>query len=389
MAQDDFPASRVSGDPRSNPPLFPTTPRFEPPDPRRPIADWVDTPARSPVAMATWPGLPETPPTPAGSNAGSRPATPAASVAAGPPPAGPPSVPPLPPAPGHSRSSEGGSRDPHPGPGHPRARHRLAAGLAAAVLAVTGGVAGGFVGNRLAGDRPAPGDSVAAQTVADHATVASPGAAIDAAAVLDEMENSVVAIQAKVVSYDGPWATEGEAAGTGIVIDDSGNILTNAHVVEGARSLTVTLPGSTATRAATLVGSDADHDVAVIHVEDTAGLRAAELASSDDVQVGEGVVAIGNALALKGSLTVTEGIVSAVDRSIQTEESSSMTGLLQTDAAISSGNSGGPLVDASGTVIAMNTAVASSNGQVQASNVGFAIPIRAALAQASSWIHTA
>jgi putative serine protease PepD len=256
------------------------------------------------------------------------------------------------------------------------------------VLAVTAGVAGGYVGTRLADDGSPPASSLVAHTVSDKTSTAPAGSAIDAPAVLEKMKNSVVAIQAKVVSYDGPWASEGESAGTGIVIDDSGNILTNAHVVEGARALTVTLPGSTQTRTATLVGSDAAHDVAVIHVEDTTGLRAAELASSDDVQVGEGVVAIGNALALEGSLTVTEGIVSAVDRSIKTEESSSMTGLLQTDAAISSGNSGGPLVDASGTVIGMNTAVASSNGRVQASNVGFAIPIRAALAQASSWIHT-
>jgi putative serine protease PepD len=253
---------------------------------------------------------------------------------------------------------------------------------------VTGGLAGGYVGTRLADDGNQPGSSVAAHTASDTMSNATAGSSIDAPAVLKKMTDSVVAIQAKVVSYDGPWASEGESAGTGIVIDDSGDILTNAHVVEGARSLTVTLPGSTQTRTATLVGSDAAHDVAVIHVDDTTGLRAADLASSDDVQVGEGVVAIGNALALEGSLTVTEGIVSAVDRSIQTEESSSMTGLLQTDAAISSGNSGGPLVDANGTVIGMNTAVASSNGQVQASNVGFAIPIHTALDQVASWLHT-
>ena len=200
------------------------------------------------------------------------------------------------------------------------------------------------------------------------------------------MTNSVVAIQAKVTSYDGPWASEGEAEGTGIVIDDKGDILTNAHVVADATSLTVTLPGSTVTRTATLVGSDASHDVAVVRVADTTGLKAAKLASSDDAAVGEGVVAIGNALALQGSLTVTQGIVSAVDRSIQTDESSSLTGLYQTDAAISSGNSGGALVNADGTVIAMNTAVASSSDEVQASNIGFAIPIRAALQTAAQWL---
>lgn len=265
----------------------------------------------------------------------------------------------------------------------------MAAGVAAAALVVTGGLAGGFVGTRLAddGSNPTASSPVAAQTVSEKTSATSSGSAIDAPAVLKKMANSVVAIQGKVVSYDVPWASEGESAGTGIVVDDAGNILTNAHVVAGARSLTVTLPGSTTPRAATLVGSDPSRDVAVIHVEDTTGLHPADLADTDDVEVGEGVVAIGNALALRGSLTVTEGIVSAVDRSIQTSDSN-LTGLLQTDAAISSGNSGGPLVDANGTVIGMNTAVASSNGEVQASNIGFAIPIHTALDEVSSWLHT-
>lgn len=253
-------------------------------------------------------------------------------------------------------------------------------------LVASSGIAGGLVGNRLADDGSTPPASVAAQTIADHSTSASAGSEIDAAVVLEKMKNSVVAIQAKVISYDGPWASEGESAGTGIVIDDSGNILTNAHVVAGAQTLTVTLPGSTKTRTATLVGSDSSKDLAVIHVADTTGLRAADLATSGDVEVGEGVVAIGNALALKGSLTVTEGIVSATDRSIRTS-SSQLTGLLQTDAAISSGNSGGPLVDANGAVIGMNTAVASSSGHTQASNIGFAIPIDDAMSQVTPWIH--
>jgi putative serine protease PepD len=102
------------------------------------------------------------------------------------------------------------------------------------------------------------------------------------------------------------------------------------------------------------------------------------LAVKGSTVVGDPVVAIGNALALEGGLSVTEGIVSALDRSIQTEEGS-LTGLLQTDAAISSGNSGGPLVDAAGEVVGMNTAVASSSSTVQASNIGFAIPIHDAV----------
>jgi S1-C subfamily serine protease len=127
-------------------------------------------------------------------------------------------------------------------------------------------------------------------------------------------------------------------------------------------------------REATLVGADTSADIAVVQVDPT-GLVAADLATST-AAVGDDVVAIGNALALEGGLTVTEGIVSALDRSIDTS-SGTLHGLLQTDAAISSGNSGGPLVNAQGQVIGMNTAVATSSGSVSASNIGFAISIDA------------
>ena len=128
---------------------------------------------------------------------------------------------------------------------------------------------------------------------------------------------------------------------------------------------------------AEVVGVDTDADIAVLQVADHDGLRAATF-SQKGVQVGDQVVAIGNALALEGGPTVTEGIVSALDRSITTE-SGTLTGLIQTDAAISSGNSGGPLVDAYGQVVGVNTAVASSGGGVEASNIGFVISIDRAL----------
>ncbi len=130
-----------------------------------------------------------------------------------------------------------------------------------------------------------------------------------------------------------------------------------------------------------MVASDATADIAVLLVDDTTGLVPATFGSGSDVVVGEPVVAIGNALALEGGLTVTEGIVSALDRSLPTG-TSSLDGLIQTDAAISSGNSGGPLVDADGRVIGINTAAASSGGDVQASNIGFAIDVDTALSVA-------
>ena len=160
------------------------------------------------------------------------------------------------------------------------------------------------------------------------------------------------------------------------IIDDQGHVLTNAHVVEGASEVTVTVNGEE--RSATVVGAATESDIAVLRLDDPSGIIPATLASTTAVAVGDPVVAIGNALALEGSPTVTQGIVSALGRSIETE-SGTLTGLLQTDAAISSGNSGGPLVNAAGEVIGINTAVAASGNGVSASNIGFVIPIDTAL----------
>ena len=125
-----------------------------------------------------------------------------------------------------------------------------------------------------------------------------------------------------------------------------------------------------------MIASDTSRDLALLRVDDTDGLVAAPLGTSSDLAVGDEVVAIGNALALEGGPTVTQGIVSALGRSIETENGT-LQGLIQTDAAISSGNSGGPLVNSRGEVIGMNTAVAASSGTVNASNIGFAISIDA------------
>ena len=155
----------------------------------------------------------------------------------------------------------------------------------------------------------------------------------------------------------------------------TGSILTNAHVIEGAsvdhrHRPRVEHPAHRDRRRT----SDAGADLALLQVDDTSGLVAAPLGSSADLQVGDDVVAIGNALALEGGLTVTQGIVSATGRSLETE-SGRLDDLIQTDAAISSGNSGGPLVNAAGEVVGINTAVATSSGAVSASNIGFAISI--------------
>ena len=197
------------------------------------------------------------------------------------------------------------------------------------------------------------------------------------AEIVDGLADSVVSIETTVSFRRGPFEEAGRGAGTGVVLDD-GYIVTNAHVVNGASEVSVTVPGSGATLVATIVGSDPANDIAVLHVDDTSGLVPAPLGSSDLAAVGDSVVAIGNALALEGGLTVTQGIVSALDRSVETSEGT-LDDLIQTDAAISSGNSGGPLVDDHGEVIGINSAVATSGGGVSASNIGFAISIDTAL----------
>jgi putative serine protease PepD len=191
------------------------------------------------------------------------------------------------------------------------------------------------------------------------------GAALDVKGILAKVEPSVVDIVASNRRASGE--------GTGVIISSDGYVLTNAHVVEGASKVSVATAGSAKALSATVIGADEAHDVALLKVDNASGLPAAELGRSSDVKVGEDVVAIGNALGLRGDPTVTRGIVSALNRTVE-----NLTGMIQTDAAINPGNSGGPLVNSSGQVIGINTAVAADGAQ----NIGFAIPIDKAKALA-------
>jgi serine protease Do len=231
----------------------------------------------------------------------------------------------------------------------------------------------GTVGGWVAAADPQPASPVGI----DRTSVSLGGEGLDVAGVLERVAPSVVAISTRVLEARGPFVQEGEGAGTGLVVGDDGTILTNAHVVEGARSIAVTGTDGRARDAEVLV-ADAGADLALLRVDDASGLAPAPLGTSSSVAIGDEVVAIGNALALAGGPTVTSGIVSALDRSIETS-SGRLDDLIQTDAAISSGNSGGPLVSAAGEVIGINTAVAASGGGVSASNIGFAIAIDSAL----------
>ena len=189
------------------------------------------------------------------------------------------------------------------------------------------------------------------------------------AQVANAMSDSVVTISS---SIDDGMST-GKATGTGVVLTADGEILTNAHVVADATEVHVRFAGETEPRLAKVLASDPGNDLALLKIEAT-DLKPATFAQPGTIRIGDGVIAIGYALDLDGGPTVTSGIVSALKRTIITE-SGALNGLIQTDAAISSGNSGGPLVNLRGEVVGINTAVARSDANSAANNVGFSIAV--------------
>ena len=210
----------------------------------------------------------------------------------------------------------------------------------------------------------------------------------DIEAVIAKLLPATVSIEATSVTPqstdafgDTTGGQEEEDQGTGVIVTSTGEVVTNNHVIAGATTITVTLYGKTTSLPATLVDTDPTDDVALLQITGASGLPTISYGDSDHVQVGDAVVAIGNALGLSdGTPTVTQGIISAKGRTVTagdegTGSSETLTNMFQTDAAINPGNSGGPLVDSSGKVIGMNTAVASTtDGTSQAQNIGFAIP---------------
>jgi putative serine protease PepD len=186
---------------------------------------------------------------------------------------------------------------------------------------------------------------------------------------VNKLTDSVVTINSQVNDESG----QGEASGTGVVLTSDGEILTNAHVVAGSTSVTVRFAGETEPRKATVLASDPGNDMALLKIDAT-NLKPATFAQPGTIRIGDQVIAIGYALALDGGPSVTSGIISALKRTIITE-SGALNGLIQTDAAISSGNSGGPLVNLRGEVVGINTAVARSDVNQAANNVGFSISV--------------
>jgi 2-alkenal reductase len=182
--------------------------------------------------------------------------------------------------------------------------------------------------------------------------------------VFESVAPSVVYIFAETASGLG-------GAGSGFVWDAAGHVVTNSHVVEGARRLAVRFDDGEVARAR-LVGTAADYDLAVVRIEGTRqALRPIAVGESSTLRVGQAVYAIGNPFGL--SRTLTTGIISALDRRLPTASNREVAGAIQTDAAINPGNSGGPLVDSAARLIGVNTAIVSETGT--AAGIGFAVPV--------------
>lgn len=211
---------------------------------------------------------------------------------------------------------------------------------------------------------------VKSNTSGSGSAKAKSGAAVDWTAVAKEVSDSVVAIDVAT--------SDGEAKGSGVVISDKGYIATNNHVISGAQQIQVTL-ASGAVYSAKVVGTDTTTDLAVIKLDNPpSDLKVAEFADSDNLAVGEAVMAIGNPLGYDD--TATTGIVSALNRPVTVTDDDNnaiVTNAVQIDAAINPGNSGGPTFNAAGQVIGINSSIAStasSSGTAGSIGIGFAIP---------------
>jgi S1-C subfamily serine protease len=259
-----------------------------------------------------------------------------------------------------------------PAPPPPAARRpgRIVAAILAALLLLG---AGAGLGWGLTRDQGSPG-AIGGASNGQAAT------SLNVQAITDRLEPAVVDVYTEI---QGPFGQTGRGAGTGMLVTSSGEVLTNNHVIQGATNIEVSISGLSGTYEATVVGVDFEDDVALLQVQGVSGLPTVTLADSSDVVLGQEVVAIGNALGQGGSPSVTEGTVSALDRSITVGDgrggSEHLTGLIQMDAPIQPGDSGGPLVDSSARVVGMITAAARSNFGQSASSVGFAIPSNDAL----------
>ena len=298
---------------------------------------------------------------------------------------------PAPARPSETSTGNGGTTPPPAGPEPPaaaskppkkRRKHsggRIVRSAVALVLAAAMGFAGGFVGARVGN----AGNKVVIQQVERTDSSAASGTAVSSGGmttsqVSEMVSPSVVVITTEQVVYS-QWSWYGQnqvesGAGSGVIISSDGYILTCAHVVSGASQITVTIGDTDYT--ATVVGEDDTSDVAVLKIDAT-GLTPATVGDSDSLSVGDSVLAVGNPLGELGG-TVTGGMISALNRSVTIQGSSSTNtmSLIQMDASVSPGNSGGGLFNMNGELIGIVNAKSSSS---DAEGLGFAIPINDAI----------
>jgi S1-C subfamily serine protease len=260
--------------------------------------------------------------------------------------------------------------------------HLLAFGLSVILLA---GAFAGFVSYVIAKNTT---QNITVSPIAIRSTSASSGASVSTVSIpsiISKVDKSIVDISTQGYQNNGIFGYSSfSAAGSGMILSSNGEILTNNHVIQGATAIKVSIYGSPKTYPAKVIGTNPVDDVAVIQAIGAPKLTPIAFGNSTSLVPGDTVIAIGNALDLSGSPTVTQGIVSALSRSLSIQgdfgSTEHLKNLIQTDAPINPGNSGGPLLNASGLVVGMNTAGAMSTANgVNAQSIGFAEPINQVL----------
>jgi S1-C subfamily serine protease len=241
------------------------------------------------------------------------------------------------------------------------------------VAAIAAGGSGIGVGWGLAKALRTP--TVVQSPIAIASPTAPSNGAIDADAIAAKVSPAIVDINTVTGT--------GQAAGTGMIITSDGEVLTNHHVVDGSITIHVTITGRSGNFTAHVVGVAPGADVALIQIEGVSGLPTVTFASSSNVQVGDSVVAMGNALGLGGAPSVTTGTVTGLNQTITASEgngqSEQLTGMIESNASISPGDSGGPVVNTAGQVVGMITAGDVQGFRSQTSTVNYAVPSDTAL----------
>ena len=256
--------------------------------------------------------------------------------------------------------------------------HRIAAAvvLAAVVAAAAGAGIGWSLARSIDGHRVAQSNTQPESPLQpENPQTDQGGGNLDRSAIAAKVNPAIVDINTVVGSN--------AAAGTGMIISASGEVLTNDHVVRGSSSIKVTIAGRSESYTAHVIGVDQSADVALIQMEGVSGLPTVKIASSSSLSVGDSILALGNALGAGGTPHVTQGTITALDQTITAGEgggqSEQLEGMIQSDAVIYPGDSGGPLVNSSGQVVGMITAGQPQGFRSSASNVGYAIPSDTAL----------